>query len=909
MMATNGQLQPPNLEKGPQDTSESENVGSVVISKEGLNLSAEVTHDGLVAIRLDDQLHKLTKHLQKPLRAGRARAGVLNPNEDYKLKFKDFLKKYTGVTRLNIAIHIVGSRGDVQPFIAIGQILTKPPYGHRVRICTHPVFKDFVEENGLEFFSIGGDPNTLMAYMVKNPGLLPGRESWKSGDIGKRRAEFSVILEGCWKSCIEAGNGMEDEEQRVVLDDPESQNEEADRCFIADAIIANPPSYGHIHCAEKLGIPLHIMFTMPWSPTQYFPHPLASIQNHSVDPKLTNYLSYTVMELLAWQGLGDVINGFRMKTLHLDAISPLWGHMLLSKLSVPFTYTWSSALIPKPSDWDSHINITGFPFLKIGSTYTPPKDLADFLAAGPPPIYIGFGSIVVDNPEGLTKTVFGAVKKAGVRALVSQGWGGLGGDNVPENIFLLGNCPHDWLFQYVSCVVHHGGAGTSAIGIAMGKPTIVVPFFGDQPFWGAMIHRAGAGPEPIPYKALTEDNLAEAIKEALKPEIQEASIKMSAKIAGESGAEAAAASFSKSLQYDSMRCLLRPEDVAIWRVKKTNIRLGSLALATLADNGIVSLRDVVMHRHQEWYIDEGAFGPIEGFLASISGAAQEVWDTTYSYTRNISQTVHRKSEPKDSILPVTERQSIELDPMESMFPANPVTNALTFTPQHLERIAYRMASEKLPDTKNRSKIRKTHTWTPTARRNNTSKLLRRHSTLKRSSKARDIASQTARFAYSMIRTCFHVPVAVFYNVANGFHNAPNYLLNDQTIRKRGKITGFTSGVKVAGKSFVLNLFDGITALVRHPYRDAQKDGLEGFVKGVGRGFGGLFFQSLAAVLSVPGYVLKGIEVQIEKRADRHLHAQLLRVRFVQGLAAFRRATQEEKDEVLRRWKEVMNEQS
>lgn len=272
-MTTDGGLRPPKLEtissrnsRKSRKSSEYDRVGSVSVSKKGLNLSAQVTGEGRVKIQLNDQLHKFTEHLQFNRKAKWTipkRNDELNPGEDYEEKFKDILKKYSGVTRLNIAIHIVGSRGDVQPFIAIGQVLTKPPYGHRVRICTHPVFKDFVEENGLEFFSIGGDPNSLMAYMVKNPGLFPGKESWKSGDVGKRRAEFAVILEGCWRSCIEAGNGMEDsDEKHIASEDVESRNEEADRCFIADAIIANPPSYGHIHCAEKLGIPLHIMFTL-----------------------------------------------------------------------------------------------------------------------------------------------------------------------------------------------------------------------------------------------------------------------------------------------------------------------------------------------------------------------------------------------------------------------------------------------------------------------------------------------------------------------------------------------------------------------------------------------------------------------------------------------------------------------
>ena len=292
--------------------------------------------------------------------------------------------------------------------------------------------------------------------------------------------------------------------------------------------------------------------------------------------------------------------------MNLDPISPLWGHMLLSRMKVPFTYTWSvppapeanalthdsrsSALIPKPSDWGSHINISGFSFLNQASSYTPPEDLMDFLNAGPPPVYIGFGSIVVDHPDELTKLIFAAVKRAGVRALVSKGWGGLGSDiDVPKDVFLLGNVPHDWLFNYVSAVVHHGGAGTTAIGIAMGKPTVVVPFFGDQPFWGAMVHKAGAGPEPIPFKRMTEESLAEGITIALGEDVQAAVKEMSKMISVENGAEAAAASFHNAVNIDSMRCLILPERIATWRIKNTDIRLSTLAASVLIDNGITSL--------------------------------------------------------------------------------------------------------------------------------------------------------------------------------------------------------------------------------------------------------------------------------------------------------------------------------
>ncbi|KAL2220619.1 hypothetical protein M432DRAFT_588391 [Thermoascus aurantiacus ATCC 26904] len=200
-----------------------------------------------------------------------------------------------GATRLS---SVVGSRGDVQPFIALGQVL-KSTYGHRVRLATHPAFKGFVEEKGLEFFSIGGDPTQLMANMVKNPGLMPGTDALRRGDISKRRKEISTIISGRWRSCFEAGDASFSD---VVP-------------FVADAIIANPPSFAHVHCAEKLGIPLHLMFTMPWSPTQAFPHPLANIQSSNADASVTNYMSYLLVEMMTWQGLGDIINKSRERSL------------------------------------------------------------------------------------------------------------------------------------------------------------------------------------------------------------------------------------------------------------------------------------------------------------------------------------------------------------------------------------------------------------------------------------------------------------------------------------------------------------------------------------------------------------------------------------------------------------------
>ena len=166
-------------------------------------------------------------------------------------------------SRLNVVVQIVGSRGDVQPFIALGKVL-KDTYGHRVRIATHGTFQKFVEENDLEFFNIGGDPAELMAFMVKHPGLMPGFDAIKSGEITKRRKGISEMLLGCWRSCFESGDGFgpAPPANSEVMDlSNHLPHDDGRDPFVADAIIANPPSFAHIHVAEKLGIPLHMMFT------------------------------------------------------------------------------------------------------------------------------------------------------------------------------------------------------------------------------------------------------------------------------------------------------------------------------------------------------------------------------------------------------------------------------------------------------------------------------------------------------------------------------------------------------------------------------------------------------------------------------------------------------------------------
>lgn len=184
---------------------------------------------------------------------------------------------------LNIVIQVVGSRGDVQPFVALGTELQR--HGHRVRLATHGQFDKFVRDAGLEFYSIGGDPAELMAYMVKNPGLLPSMKTLRGGEIQKKRKMVNEMLHKCWDSCIRP-------------------DELTGQPFVADAIIANPPSFAHIHCAQALSIPVHLMFTMPWTSTREFCHPLANLKANGseMSASAANYVSYSLVEWMTWQG-------------------------------------------------------------------------------------------------------------------------------------------------------------------------------------------------------------------------------------------------------------------------------------------------------------------------------------------------------------------------------------------------------------------------------------------------------------------------------------------------------------------------------------------------------------------------------------------------------------------------------
>ncbi|KAI4321165.1 hypothetical protein MLD38_034582 [Melastoma candidum] len=421
------------------------------------------------------------------------------------------------ISKLKIAMLIVGTRGDVQPFLAIAKRLQE--FGHRVRLATHANFKSFVRSAGVDFFPLGGDPRILAAYMARNKGFIPSGP----GEISIQRKQLKAIIESLLPACTEP-------------------DIETGLPFRAQAIIANPPAYGHVHVAEALGVPLHIFFTMPWTPTYEFPHPLARVPQRA-----GNWLSYVVVDLLIWWGIRTYINDFRKRKLKLAPIA-YFSTYSGSISHLPTGYMWSTHLVPKPIDWGSLVDVVGYCFLNLGSKHQPQEEFVKWIEKGPKPIYIGFGSMPLEDPKKITDIILKSLNDTGQRGIVARGWGDLGiFPEIPDNIFLLEDCPHDWLFPQCSAVVHHGGAGTTAAGLKAGCPTTIVPFFGDQFFWGDRVHERGLGPAPIPISQLSIENLSNSIKFMLQPEVKAKAMEVAKLIENEDGVAAAVDAFHRHL--------------------------------------------------------------------------------------------------------------------------------------------------------------------------------------------------------------------------------------------------------------------------------------------------------------------------------------------------------------------------
>lgn len=385
---------------------------------------------------------------------------------------------------LRFTLLTIGSRGDVQPYIALALGLMKE--GHQVRIASHSEFRPWVEKYGIEYREIAGDPGELMKIMIEH-GMFS--VSFLRDAASKFRSWIDDLLQSSWEACQDT-----------------------------DILIEAPSAMAGIHIAEALRIPYFRSFTMPWTRTRAYPH--AFIVPEQKMGGSYNYLTYVLFDNVFWKGISGQVNKWRKNTLKL----PKTNLDLMQQTKVPFMYSVSPAVLVPPADFSDWIKVTGYWFLDEGQgDFEPPKDLADFIAKAKQDnkklVYIGFGSIVVSDSKELTKAVIESVLKSGVRCILSKGWSERYGDKqaakteveLPPEIFQIKAAPHDWLFPQMDVAVHHGGSGTTGASLRAGIPTIIKPFFGDQFFYAGRVEDLGAG---IFLKKLNVKDFSKALIEA-----------------------------------------------------------------------------------------------------------------------------------------------------------------------------------------------------------------------------------------------------------------------------------------------------------------------------------------------------------------------------------------------------------
>lgn len=411
-----------------------------------------------------------------------------------------------------IAIATLGTQGDVQPYLALALALMDR--GYSVVLGAPSDFQDFIESHDVEFQALG---SSIQQFLT-------------TSRFDKAMSENSLMTV---PALLRQGQLIVETAARLSWDMAQG----------ADALILNlNTSYG-IDIAEALGIPAIMTALQPLNSTGEFPYCMYYSPNFmAYSPnfgKALNRLTYTAT---AVQQIYYNLPRNRLRR-QLLGLAPLRRFGLFANpdgTQLTTLYAFSSAISPRPRDWPKSAIITGYWQLADRTDWEPSDAFKKFLSEGEPPVYIGFGSMPF-GAERNTQILREAVKAWGGRAVVARGWGGINPEDLPDSIFAIEKAPHDKLFKYVRAVVHHGGAGTTAAGLSLGRPTFVVPQTVDQPYWGRRVYELGCGPAPVRLRKLTSAVLAETLSDLVSNEAYAANaLTVSEKLQRENGVEMAA---------------------------------------------------------------------------------------------------------------------------------------------------------------------------------------------------------------------------------------------------------------------------------------------------------------------------------------------------------------------------------
>jgi sterol 3beta-glucosyltransferase len=369
---------------------------------------------------------------------------------------------------MRVSILAAGSRGDIEPVVALARGLVRA--GHAVRVATHDVFESVVAGVEADFLSLPGDPRAALAG-PEGQAMLAARNPVSL--VRRMRAVVAPALV---------------ESHPVV--------ERA--CADADLVLHGALVPTGAVVAEALGVPAVAVHLAPSVPTRAYPPP-------GVDkpvPTSLNRLAWRVTTAVTRRVFQPVIADFRAEAGLPAAPRP-----------ERRVHGYSPAVVPVPDDWTDEENVTGYWFTAPDPDYQPPRALLDFLAAGEPPVYLGLGSMSDGDPARAAALLIDAARAAGRRIVLLAGWADL--TAAGNDVAVVDDVPHWWLFPRMAAVVHHGGAGTTAAALRAGVPAVVIPFFADQFFWAHRVNALNAGVSCPPLSRLTPDTLVAALREAL----------------------------------------------------------------------------------------------------------------------------------------------------------------------------------------------------------------------------------------------------------------------------------------------------------------------------------------------------------------------------------------------------------
>jgi sterol 3beta-glucosyltransferase len=391
---------------------------------------------------------------------------------------------------MHITILAAGSRGDIQPYLALG--LGLQVAGQRVRFAAFRNFASLVEPYGLEFAPVDADFQAIMGG-ADGQGMVASGSNFLQLARGIGRTVGPILTQignDFWRACqgtdliVSGLNGV--------------------------------PFFGY-EFADQLRVPCIDASVVPLMATREFANLMWPW--HWRLGGAYNLLTHRITGFAGWQMFGTTINQWRQTTLNLPPISSRAADRRIAQM--PMMVGISPHVLPRPRDWPDHFHVTGYWFLPRPSEWTPPDELVRFLAEGDLPVCFSFGSMSDRHGAELTQIVSAALQKTKRRGIIVTAWGGLQAIEKTHRLFVIDMVPFDWLWSQCAAVVHHGGSGATSAGLRAGVPAVVVAFIADQPFWGRRIFELGCGPRPIMRRHLTPDRLAAAIERAVTDQVMQ----------------------------------------------------------------------------------------------------------------------------------------------------------------------------------------------------------------------------------------------------------------------------------------------------------------------------------------------------------------------------------------------------